>query len=148
MKRYAAVCTLFLTGVVSCVSAPEERARPQAELPPALAYYLETQALLAQDDREGARRALEQLAETGDGELKERAAQAAESEDLEGMRAGFAAVSDAVIENYEVPEGYTVLHCPMAEAEGGAEWIQARGDVRNPYMGSAMLECGIPAEDP
>ncbi len=25
--------------------------------------------------------------------------------------------------------------------QGGAVWLQAAGDVRNPYMGTRMLEC-------
>ncbi len=34
------------------------------------------------------------------------------------------------------------LHCPMfREGQGGSVWLQPAGDVRNPYMGSAMLEC-------
>jgi len=34
------------------------------------------------------------------------------------------------------------LRCPMfLRDQGGAVWLQAAGDVRNPYMGEMMLEC-------
>ena len=34
------------------------------------------------------------------------------------------------------------LRCPMfLEDQGGAVWLQAAGDVRNPYMGTRMLAC-------
>ena len=35
-----------------------------------------------------------------------------------------------------------VMHCPMfSKDQGGAVWLQTGEDVRNPYMGSAMLGC-------
>ena len=35
-----------------------------------------------------------------------------------------------------------VAFCPMAFDAEGAEWIQADGEVANPYYGAAMLRCG------
>jgi len=45
-----------------------------------------------------------------------------------------------------VPPGFDrevhVLHCPMYRGgQGGTIWLQAAGDVRNPYFGASMLEC-------
>jgi len=35
-----------------------------------------------------------------------------------------------------------LVHCPMYNPdEGGAWWLQRAGDVKNPYMGAAMLRC-------
>ena len=35
-----------------------------------------------------------------------------------------------------------VLHCPMYRAgQGGTMWLQAAGEVRNPYFGTTMLRC-------
>ncbi len=40
------------------------------------------------------------------------------------------------------PDNVLALHCPMfLENQGGAVWLQASDEVRNPYMGSAMLGC-------
>jgi hypothetical protein len=39
-------------------------------------------------------------------------------------------------------DGVLALRCPMfLQDQGGAIWLQAAGDVRNPYMGAAMLAC-------
>ena len=35
-----------------------------------------------------------------------------------------------------------VLHCPMANNDKGADWLSASPEIRNPYYGAAMLECG------
>ncbi|MFO7898316.1 MAG: hypothetical protein R6V58_04560, partial [Planctomycetota bacterium] len=34
------------------------------------------------------------------------------------------------------------LHCPMAFNNRGADWLQPKKAVRNPYYGSKMLTCG------
>lgn len=42
----------------------------------------------------------------------------------------------------EYPQPVIALHCPMFKRDqGGAVWLQAGGEARNPYMGSIMLEC-------
>ena len=38
------------------------------------------------------------------------------------------------------------LQCPMAFSNRGATWLQGAPDVRNPYFGAAMLECGSVVE--
>ena len=35
-----------------------------------------------------------------------------------------------------------VLHCPMADNNKGADWLSASSEIRNPFYGSAMLNCG------
>ena len=40
------------------------------------------------------------------------------------------------------PQAVQAMHCPMfSEDQGGAVWLQIGDEVRNPYMGSAMLGC-------
>jgi len=39
-----------------------------------------------------------------------------------------------------------VIHCPMAFNFRGASWLQDSEEVRNPYFGSEMLECGAVRE--
>lgn len=148
MKRGVLFLALFVALGVGCADGSEEQSAsvPASDLSPVLQHYLEAQNHLARDEEEEARRALGRLAESSEGELQDRAARAAGSDNVSEMRARFAAVSETIIQEHDIPEGYTVLHCPMAAEDEGAEWIQARGDVRNPYMGSDMLECGVPAE--
>jgi len=38
--------------------------------------------------------------------------------------------------------GIYVQHCPMALNEVGADWLSDEEDIKNPYFGKKMLECG------
>ena len=35
-----------------------------------------------------------------------------------------------------------VFHCPMADNEKGAPWLQKGSEIRNPYFGKTMSSCG------
>ncbi len=35
-----------------------------------------------------------------------------------------------------------VYHCPMAFGNKGADWLQAKEGVENPYLGASMPKCG------
>ncbi|MCB0295126.1 MAG: DUF3347 domain-containing protein, partial [Calditrichaeota bacterium] len=37
-------------------------------------------------------------------------------------------------------------HCPMAFDNKGADWLQDKQGVENPYFGSAMFRCGEEVE--
>jgi len=37
-------------------------------------------------------------------------------------------------------------HCPMANNNKGAYWLSSNEEIRNPYMGEAMLKCGSTKE--
>src|SRR5690606_28195229 len=42
----------------------------------------------------------------------------------------------------DFPQPVLAMRCPMfAKDQGGAVWLQAGDEVRNPYMGDAMLGC-------
>ncbi len=77
------------------------------------------------------------------------AASLAKASDLAAARLAFGNLSvpfRALIAETGVPPGGSndvlALHCPMfLQDQGGAVWLQAAGDVRNPYMGAAMLAC-------
>ncbi len=67
--------------------------------------------------------------------------------DLEAVRKAFLPISSAMIE-LEKKFGHTgkklhfLMFCPMANDGDGAHWLQDFEDLRNPYYGSEMLECG------
>lgn len=106
-----------------------------------LEKYLSVHEALATDDLAGAKKALGSLAEAGDGEIRKLAGAAASAGDLEKVRAAFKPLS-AAIARIELPDGYVIASCPMADSGKGASWVQKDGKVRNPYYGSAMLTCG------
>lgn len=67
--------------------------------------------------------------------------------DLKAARRDFAyfstAVADLVRDNH-LPraEGFHVFQCPMAPGIGTGRWLQRSATIKNPFYGSAMLECG------
>ena len=69
--------------------------------------------------------------------------------DIASARLAFGNLSVAfrpVVVTLGIPPRYEsqvlVMHCPMfSKDQGGAVWLQTGEDVRNPYMGSAMLGC-------
>jgi hypothetical protein len=40
-----------------------------------------------------------------------------------------------------------VQHCPMANKGDGGDWLSSAKEIRNPYYGDEMLECGRVAEE-
>jgi Cu(I)/Ag(I) efflux system membrane fusion protein len=73
--------------------------------------------------------------------LKTQAQAGADAADIEALRKTFKTVSDIVI-RMELPEGFGVVFCPMADNQKGGSWVQKRGAVANPYFGKTMLTCG------
>ena len=66
--------------------------------------------------------------------------------DLESLRVAFASFSDEIgvlIKKFGSDQLGKVyeLHCPMALDGQGAIWFQNQESTKNPYYGSAMLEC-------
>lgn len=61
---------------------------------------------------------------------------------FKAQRTAFQEVSRATIEFLKAhpPAGITlyIVHCPMVKAD----WLSEKPEVRNPYYGSGMLECG------
>lgn len=71
----------------------------------------------------------------------------AEAESITARRAAFQEIVDPLyeaIERFGLAGPVTVyrLHCPMADENRGADWLQTHRKVRNPYYGSEMLTCG------
>lgn len=60
--------------------------------------------------------------------------------DIEEVRNSFKLLSQIYIENGDKKElkTLTTASCPMAKAK----WVQKNGDLKNPYYGKSMLECG------
>lgn len=59
---------------------------------------------------------------------------------IDELRSSFKALSEVYIKNIPASElkGATKASCPMASAR----WIQKDGNLKNPYYGKSMLECG------
>jgi Cu(I)/Ag(I) efflux system membrane fusion protein len=67
--------------------------------------------------------------------------------DLTGARRDFKPISHAIVtlaaqvRSEGARNSFTHFYCPMVEG-GGGDWLQAGGELLNPYFGSGMLRCG------
>lgn len=154
-------------GASTLTAMPEPLA---AELTKALDAYFVIQDALADDTTDGVAAAAKtfagaigamqkvslpehqhfwhELSEPLSAAVKESAA-VATAEDIADARLALGNLSVAfrkLVMATGIPPGYPrevqALHCPMfTEDQGGAIWLQTGDEVRNPYMGSAMLGC-------
>ena len=110
--------------------------------PPALVHYVAAQEALAADDLDQARQALQGLVQSASPTLKPLAEKAASAAGLAAVRVAFKPLSEEVMKG-QIPEGYVVAYCPMADGEKGAHWVQKdQPQIANPYFGASMLRCG------
>ena len=79
--------------------------------------------------------------------LNENAERIFKSEDLETSRKAFIQLSNSMINVVKMfgTSGKTNIyrfHCPMVDDNKGADWLQNREELENPFFGSSMLKCG------
>lgn len=149
MRRFGVPVTVLIGFVFSgCAARITPESPVAAATNPALLGGLETQitayvraqeALVA-DDFATAQTALAGLVTVADAVVKPLAEAAAESDNIETMRAEFKPLSE-FLAAMDLPPGYVRAYCPMYD--GGSNWVQTDGPVRNPYYGSEMLTCGV-----
>ncbi len=64
----------------------------------------------------------------------------------EAQRVPFSKLSDAffvLLQKVQLKNAHVYLeHCPMALNEKGANWLSDESEIKNPYFGKKMLECG------
>jgi hypothetical protein len=79
-------------------------------------------------------------------ELKEHAENISQStNNIEQQREHFAAMSDGMYAVVKAFGGGKTLyhdHCPMAKNGKGAMWLSETKEIKNPYFGDKMIECG------
>ena len=68
-------------------------------------------------------------------------------DDIKAARRDFAyfstAVADLARENHLPHEaGWHIFQCPMAPGIGTGRWLQRSGEIKNPFYGKAMPDCG------
>jgi Cu(I)/Ag(I) efflux system membrane fusion protein len=133
----------------SAINIPTEQAVQLLE------PYLAMQAALAADDPEATKeQAKAMMKVTGhSGPMPELLHDMLAADSLEAMRLPhFEALSRAMIAAIRMtpdafPDGLLVMHCPMANNNTGADWLQASKPLENPYFGAQMLKCGEVKEE-
>lgn len=105
-----------------------------------VAQYVVAQEALAADDFSGAQTALTSLTAIADSTVFPLAEAAASASDIATMRVEFKPLSE-FLAAMDLPTGFARAYCPMYD--GGSNWVQTDGPVRNPYYGNIMLTCGV-----
>ncbi|WP_158305511.1 DUF3347 domain-containing protein [Opitutus terrae] len=99
---------------------------------------------LAADNLAAARAAATALTDyagvAGQKQIAEQALDISKAADIAAARGRFKSLTLAIEPLAAGVDGYTVMTCAMAKAD----WVQASGDVKNPYFGKSMLSCGEP----
>lgn len=116
----------------------------------ALPHYFSLHAALADDDLEAAKNTLYEMMEaTGHaGTIHDLIHSMLAAKSLDAVRRPHfetlsMALIKAVSENSEPFHGDLYqMHCPMVYPDRGADWLQNHPDLRNPYFGAQMLQCG------
>jgi len=65
--------------------------------------------------------------------------------DIENQRTTFIKLSNAMIvvaKSFGVNKTIHVQYCPMANNNKGADWLSTEKEIKNPYFGDKMLNCG------
>jgi hypothetical protein len=113
-----------------------------AAAPDVVARYEVIRLALAQDRLDDARSGAGDLAQADVG-LRSQAEAVAAAVDAPGARLAFGELSRALVlrlaADASAPKVFA-YHCPMAS--GFPWWLQAKPGIANPYMGTAMPECG------
>ena len=73
--------------------------------------------------------------------------QIADAEDINASRTAFIYLSHSMINVAKMfgTSGSEItyrFHCPMADNTKGADWLQNKPELENPFYGSSMLKCG------
>ena len=143
--RYLCVISVVVLTLAGCSARRPPAARSvestsSADFGTQVAQYVIAQEALAADDFDGAQTALSTLTTIADGTVLPLAESAASAADIVAMRAEFKPLSE-FLAGMELPTGFARAYCPMYD--GGSNWVQTDGPVRNPYYGSVMLTCGV-----
>ena len=135
MKKFL---PLLLCGFLSVASCSRVEEKVVSTL---LSNYVNAQEALAADDLAAAMVAFTAIAKATESEMAKIGIEISQTRNLETARSKFKVISEHIVE-MELPDGYIVAHCPMADKGHGADWVQQEGDIANPYFGAAMKGCG------
>ncbi len=112
-----------------------------AAKPETLTDYLVIQTKLAGDSMAGVSAMATKISDTEKGtKTAAISKKLSESKNIEEAREHFKSLSKEIVATTSKKElgSLKVAYCPMARAK----WIQKEVEVRNPYYGASMLECG------
>ena len=148
--RYTLALIFVMTCSVITIAGAANNVEEEKYAPASLVNpYLKIQTELATDSftsvQQNASAMLKELASWGSLglELGDTVRRLERAESIDEARIALAAETDALLlysktQGLNLPDGLRVAYCPMKQQS----WLQEGEDIRNPYYGSAMLDCG------
>lgn len=115
-------------------------------------YMAVKEALVASDPAAAATQANLLLKSLGTAKLdalKKDTKTIADSKDLNKQRAAFASLSDKLYTVVKAAKPAATIyyqHCPMYNNGKGGNWLSMDAEIRNPFYGDMMLNCGSTKE--
>ena len=131
------VCVILF--LVSCAGPSAAPIEIESDF---LRNYINIQEALAADDFAKSKQAMVTLFEYGDAEVRTVLAEVSAAGNIAVLRRLFKPLSELAMKD-TLPRQLVTGHCPMADENRGADWIQRAGEVANPYFGTSMLRCGV-----
>ncbi|WP_342645662.1 DUF3347 domain-containing protein [Mucilaginibacter sp. CSA2-8R] len=170
MKRYFLLALIAGSGLTACKSGGKQEASAAqsgdstatvttvAQTDTAKVYnaYLSVKDNLVKTDSKGAQQSAKALAANlsnikGCTEAADLATRIAATDDVKSQRNIFLLLSQDVIplvKGMKTKSGPVyVAYCPMAGNGKGGYWLSAQKEIKNPYYGDEMLECGEVKEE-
>ncbi|MGD1086120.1 MAG: DUF3347 domain-containing protein [Verrucomicrobiota bacterium] len=148
--KLASFATILMAAFAFLTPARADDSALKEPVKSVLDHYLMIQTNLANDTIKGVsdQAAAISKAVAGDAakllppEVAKQADTLAQAKDLKAAREAFKPLSASLIKylagNKAGKASYQEVYCPMAEAS----WLQIGKDIRNPYYGKEMLDCG------
>jgi hypothetical protein len=137
--RFLLVVAALAAGSVQLASAKDAPMKSEV-----LSAYVKIADALAADDLAAAQASATALAGSADiadqFQIAKQAIAVAKAADLATAREGFKVLSTSIEPLAASEKGYVVMTCTMANAD----WVQTSSELKNPYLGKAMLNCGEP----
>lgn len=140
----------------STSSTEEHSGHAVSDTATAYTAYLSLKDNLVKSDAKAAQASAKQLATPladikGCTEATDLAQQIAASGDIKAQRKAFTQLSQDMIPLVKgiksKGEPIYVQFCPMANEGKGGYWLSAQQEIKNPYYGNEMLECGEVKEE-
>jgi hypothetical protein len=148
--KVLSIFVVFSAFAFSSASAAEQKAALSAPVKTVYDHYIAIQQELAKDSTKGvSEHANAMAAAVKSGEAKNlptdiasEAEAVAHAKDIKAARQAFKPLSASMakyLSDHHLGKGvYHEAYCPMAKAN----WLQTGKEVRNPYYGKSMLDCG------
>jgi hypothetical protein len=137
--RFLPIVAALAAGFVQLASAKDAPMKSEV-----LSAYVKIADALAADDLAAAQASATALAGSAgisdQFQIAKQATAVAKAADLAAAREGFKVLSTSIEPLAASKKGYVVMTCTMANAD----WVQTSSEVKNPYLGKAMLNCGEP----